>query len=202
MHIGIKKLFEELRGTQVVVIHPDGPECAVLVNQLNRLGCVVRLVWPCPASPPKGFDVIFVLIPGEIGLTHIWSVVDCEAVIIALVDYENPTVLKGITDINAQAVINKPFRPTGILSTLILARANKGYQDRLIIKVKKLEETLRSRREIERAVKLLAERQGLSDIQAYEHIRRQATQKRISIAELCAVINSASSILDGLWTVE
>ncbi len=202
MHTGIKKLFEALRGTQVVVIHPDGPECAVLVNQLNRLGCLVHVVWPCPASPPKGVDVIFVLIPGEIGLTRIWSVVDCEAVIIALVDYENPTVLKGITDINAQAVINKPFRPTGILSTLILARANKGYQDRLIIKVKKLEETLRSRREIERAVKLLAQRQGLSDIQAYEHIRRQATQKRITITELCSVINSASSVLDGLWNVD
>ncbi len=85
---------------------------------------------------------------------------------------------------------------------MILARANRGYQDRLLVKVKKLEENLRSRREIERAVKLLAESHGLTDIQAYEQIRRQATQKRISISELCGVINSAGSILDGLWPID
>jgi AmiR/NasT family two-component response regulator len=49
---------------------------------------------------------------------------------------------------------------------------------------------------------LLAERHGLTDIQAYEQIRRQATQKRISISELCGVINSAGSILDGLWPID
>jgi AmiR/NasT family two-component response regulator len=104
--------------------------------------------------------------------------------------------------LNAQAVINKPFRPTGVLSTLILARASKGYQDRLLLKVTKLEEALRSRREIERAVKLLAERQGLTDIQAYEQIRRQASNKRISVVEVCAAVNSAGSVLDGLWPLD
>ena len=138
----------------------------------------------------------------ERGSEHLWSGVDCEAVVIALVDYENPTVLKGILDLNAQAVINKPFRPTGVLSTLILARASKGYQDRLLLKVTKLEEALRSRREIERAVKLLAERQGLTDIQAYEQIRRQASNKRISVVEVCAAVNSAGSVLDGLWPID
>ena len=197
--MNIKRLFEDLRG---IVVHPEGTECNVLVNQLKRFGCLVQVVWPCPASPPKDVEVIFVLIPAEQGSTHFWSVVDCDALIIALVEYENPTVLKGILDISAQSVINKPFRPTGILSTLILARANRGYQDRLLVKVKKLEENLRSRREIERAVKLLAERHGLTDIQAYEQIRRQATQKRISISELCGVINSAGSILDGLWPID
>ena len=144
----------------------------------------------------------FVFVAAERGSEHLWSGVDCEAVVIALVDYENPTVLKGILDLNAQAVINKPFRPTGVLSTLILARASKGYQDRLLLKVTKLEEALRSRREIERAVKLLAERQGLTDIQAYEQIRRQASNKRISVVEVCAAVNSAGSVLDGLWPLD
>ena len=33
----IKRLFEDLRGTRVVVVHPEGAECDVLVNQLKRL---------------------------------------------------------------------------------------------------------------------------------------------------------------------
>ena len=202
MSTGIKRLFDELRATSVAVIHPPGADCNVLLDQLRRIGCRVRAIWPCPPTPPTDTDVVFVLVPAERGSDHLWSGVDCESVVIALVEYENPTVLKAILDLNAQAVINKPFRPTGVLSTLILARSAKGYRDRLLTKVKKLEETLRSRREIERAVKLLAERQGLSDIQAYEQIRRQATSKRISILEVCAAINSAGSVLDGLWPLD
>ena len=160
MSTGIKRLFDELRATSVAVIHPPGADCNVLLDQLRRIGCRVRAIWPCPPTPPTDTDVVFVLVPAERGSDHLWSGVDCESVVIALVEYENPTVLKAILDLNAQAVINKPFRPTGVLSTLILARSAKGYRDRLLTKVKKLEETLRSRREIERAVKLLAERQG------------------------------------------
>jgi len=199
MAIGIKRLFDELRGISVAVIHPPGADCNVLLDQLRRIGCPVRALWPYPPAPPADTDVVFVLVPAERGSEPLWSGVDSDAVVIALVEYENPTVLKGILDLNAQAVINKPFRPTGVLSTLILARSTKGYQDRLLSKVKKLEETLRSRREIERAVKLLAERQGVTDIQAYEQIRRQASSKRIAILEVCAAINSAGSVLDGLW---
>ncbi len=202
MPSGIKRLFDELRGTSVAVIHPPGAECNVLLDQLRRIGCPVKSLWPYPPAPPAEADVIFVLVPAERGSEPLWSGVDSDAVVIALVEYENPTVLKGILDLNAQAVLNKPFRPTGVLSTLILARSTKGYQDRLLSKVKKLEETLRSRREIERAVKLLAERQGVTDIQAYEQIRRQATVKRIAILEVCAAINSAGSVLDGLWPLE
>lgn len=202
MASGIKRLFDELRGTSVAVIHPPGAECNVLLDQLRRIGCPVKSLWPYPPAPPADTHVIFVLVPAERGSEPLWSGVDSDAVVIALVEYENPTVLKGILDLNAQAVLNKPFRPTGVLSTLILARSTKGYQDRLLSKVKKLEETLRSRREIERAVKLLAERQGVTDIQAYEQIRRQATAKRIAIVEVCAAINSAGSVLDGLWPLE
>ena len=33
-------------------------------------------------------------------------------------------------------------------------------------------------------------------------IRRQATTKRIAILEVCAAINSAGSVLDGLWPLD
>ena len=42
MSTGIRKLFDELRGIEVAVIHPAGPDCNVLVDQLKRIGCKVR----------------------------------------------------------------------------------------------------------------------------------------------------------------
>ena len=201
MSSGIRKLFDELRGIEVAVIHPAGPDCNVLVDQLKRIGCRVQALWPCPAVLPPDTAVVFLLISGEHAGGAPWSAADAGAVLIALVDYENPTVLKGLLEANAHAVISKPFRPTGVLSTLVLARSVHGYEQRLLNKVSKLEETLRSRRVIERAVKLLAERRGLSDVEAYDHIRRQATHKRVSIVEVASMILNASDVLDGMGPI-
>lgn len=201
MSTGIKKLFDELRGIEVAVIHPAGSDCNVLVDQLKRIGCRVKVLWPCPATLPPGTAVVFLYIPGQQGGSAPWTVTDCGAAMIALVDYENPTVLKGLLEANAHAVISKPFRPTGVLSTLVLARSVHGYEQRLLNKVSKLEETLRSRRVIERAVKLLAELRKVSDVEAYDQLRRQATNKRLSIVEVASMIVNASDVLDGMGPI-
>jgi two-component system, response regulator PdtaR len=198
---GIRKLFDELRGIEVAVIHPASPDCNVLVDQLKRIGCKVRTLWPCPTALPSDTAVVFLFISAEHSGGSPWSAADSGAVVIALVDYENPTVLKGLLEANAHAVISKPFRPTGVLSTLVLARSVHGYEQRLLNKVGKLEETLRSRRVIERAVKLLAERRGMNDVQAYDHIRHQATNRRVSIVEVASMIINASDVLDGMGPI-
>jgi len=198
---GIRKLFDELRGIEVAVIHPAGSDCNVLSDQLKRIGCRVKPIWPCPASLGPDTAVVFLYIAGDQGTVTRWNVADVDAAVIALVDYENPTVLKGLLEANAHAVITKPFRPTGVLSTLVLARSVHGYEQRLLNKVSKLEETLRSRRIIERAVKLLAERRSLNDVEAYGHIRRQATNKRVSIVEVATMIVNASDVLDGMGPI-
>ena len=201
MSTGIKKLFDELRGIEVAVIHPAGSDCNVLVDQLKRIGCRVKVLWPCPATVPPGTAVVFLYIPGQQGESAPWTATDCGAAMIALVDYENPTVLKGLLEANAHAVISKPFRPTGVLSTLVLARSVHGYEQRLLNKVSKLEETLRSRRVIERAVKLLAELRSVSDVEAYDQLRRQATNKRLSIVDVASMILNASDVLDGMGPI-
>jgi two-component system, response regulator PdtaR len=200
MSTGIRKLFDELRGIEVAVIHPASPDCNVLLDQLRRIGCKVRPLWPCPPTPPD-VAVVFLFISAEHAGSPPWNSADSGAALIALVDYENPTVLKGLLEVNAHAVISKPFRPTGVLSTLLLARSVHGYEQRLLNKVNKLEETLRSRRVIERAVKLLAERRGVNDVEAYDHIRRQATNKRVSIVEVASMIINASDVLDGMGPI-
>lgn len=201
MSTGIRKLFDELRGIEVAVIHPASSDCNVLLDQLRRIGCKVRPLWPCPSTLPPEVAVVFLFISADHPGSPPWSVGDSAVALIALVDYENPTVLKGLLEVNAHAVITKPFRPTGVLSTLVLARSVHGYEQRLLSKVGKLEETLRSRRVIERAVKLLAERRGVNDVEAYDHIRRQATNKRVSIVDVASMIINASDVLDGMGPI-
>ena len=93
-------------------------------------------------------------------------------------NYENPTVLRRLLDSTAHGVINKPIRSFGILSSLVLARSLHGYTRRLEGKVQKLEETLKARRDVDKAVKILVTLKKIGEAEAYELIRAQATQKR------------------------
>lgn len=192
----MRRLFDDLRHLRVAVIHPPGEDRDILHGQLKRIGCQVRWIWPfCPTRPPDT-DVIFFLVDREQTVTADWCATETEAVLIALIDYENPTVLGALLETNASAVITKPFRSFGILSTLVLARSSNDYKRRLNSKVKRLEDTLRSRRDIEKAVSLLMGRKGVSASEAYETMRRQATVQRIPVAQVATDLIRATEAFE------
>ncbi len=99
--------------------------------------------------------------------------------------------MKLLLDTRAHGVITKPFRSSGILSTLVLARASQGFQQRQQGKIDKLESTIKSRRQIEKAIRILADHQQMTEPQAYEYMRERATGLRVSIAEVSATLLAA-----------
>jgi AmiR/NasT family two-component response regulator len=64
--------------------------------------------------------------------------------------------------------------------------------------VQKLEETLKARRDVDKAVKILVGLKQVSELEAYELIRQQATQKRIPVAQVATTIIGAQEVLGGL----
>lgn len=198
MSTGARRLFDDLRTLRVFVIHPPGEDRGVLEEQLRRIGCLVTLLWPFPSQLPADADVIFFLVGPETRSAGNWCVADTEATLIALSDYENPTALKMLVDTQPHGVITKPYRSTGILSTLVLARASSGYQRRLQNKIGKLEEAIKARRHIERAIRLLIEAHGLNENQAYEHMRARATELRATVSEIATIVIDAHEAMDKL----
>jgi len=194
----LRRLYDDLRSICVAVVYPPGEDRDVLLDQLKRIGCRLRVIWPFPAEPPKGTDVIFFQVSQELQGSASWSASAVEATLVALSDYESPTTLKLLLDTSAHGVITRPFRSTGVLSTLVLARSSRGYQERLQSKVSKLEETIKSRRQIEKAVRLLSEAQGLQEAQAYEHMRARATALRVTVAEVALMVVDAHEAMEKL----
>ena len=70
----------------------------------------------------------------------------------------------------------------------------RGYTRRLESKVQKLEETLKARRDVDKAVKILVALKRVSEAEAYDLIRSQATQKRLSMAEVATTIIGAQEM--------
>src|SRR5262249_39352380 len=88
------------------------------------------------------------------------------------------------------------------LSSLVLALSLRGYTRRLESKVQKLEDTLKARRDVDKAVKILVGLKKIGEFEAYEMIRQQATEKRLTIAEIAVSIMSAQETLGGLGVLE
>jgi AmiR/NasT family two-component response regulator len=191
-------IIRNLRDTKVTVIHPRDREGEELSRQLQRIGCQVQAVWPPPAQLAQPADAVFFLLDQDQPLAMPWRSADVRAALVAILDYENPTMLKALLDANAHGVLIRPVRPVGVLSTLVLALSLRGYETRLSTKVAKLEETLRTRREIEKATRLLMGLRQISEDDAYQYMRRQATAKRVPIGAVASSIIQATALLDGL----
>ena len=190
-------LIQSLRNLNVLVLHPQDRDGEELARQLKRIGCRVTSTWPPPPAAPEA-DVVYLLFDPDQASKARWSTRDLRGVLIAIIDFENPTILKELLDSNAQGVLTRPIRPAGVLSTLVLALSMKRYEIRLLGKIGKLEETLKARREIEKATRIIMNIRGLSEPKAYEFIRRQATAKRISTAAIAASIIHAQDMLGEL----
>ncbi|MBB1592628.1 ANTAR domain-containing response regulator [Achromobacter sp. UMC46] len=198
MDHSLRRLYEDLRSVAVAVVYPPGEDRDVLVEQLKRIGCRIHLHWPFPDAAPAGADVIFFQVSQCVQNSSAWSASEVEATLIALSEYETPTTLKLLLKTNAHGVLTRPFRSAGILSTLVLARSAKQFQNRQQVKIDKLENTIKARRVIEKAIRVLMDHQRLDERAAYEHMRTRATGLRVSVAEVAAMIIEASEAMEKL----
>ncbi|THD45965.1 MAG: ANTAR domain-containing protein [Bradyrhizobium sp.] len=199
MKAGAKRLLDDLRRARVLVVHPQDEDGTALVAHLNRLGCEVRRLWPLPPSIPSDIDTLFVLVDEVPVVDQLSTMLDEKnPAIIAIVTYESPTSLKAIIDLNAHGVISKPMRPLGVLTQFALARYRHGYEARLSGKVAKLEDTLKGRRQVEKATKILVDLNKIDEDAAYRLIRDQATAKRMTMRSVAENIISVSETMSEL----
>jgi AmiR/NasT family two-component response regulator len=193
--VSTSSLIQNLRNTRVAVVHPRDQDGEDLVRQLQRIGCQVQMVWPPPVQLPQPLDAVFFLLDRDTKSSMPWRMADLNIAHIAIVDYENPTVLKALLDSSAHGVLVRPIRASGVLSNLVLALSMRGYESRLLAKITKLEDTLRTRREIEKATRLLMSLRNLSEDDAYQFIRKQATAKRVPMGTIAGSIINAHAML-------
>jgi AmiR/NasT family two-component response regulator len=91
--------------------------------------------------------------------------------------------------------LSKPIRPLGIMACLVTALSLHRYEARLNQRIDKLDETLKTRRLVEQATRILAKHKNLSEDEAYKTIRREAMNNRITLCEMATSIINSTNIL-------
>jgi len=188
--------LKELRTLTVAVIHPDDSDGRQLTQQLQRIGCKVQAFWPPVQSIGKEMDVVFLAVrPEIINLNMDWAQADDAPTVIAVVNYETPTIVELVLGLEAKAVLPSPVRSFGLLSTLVLARESHKVNRALARRLKKVEAKLLGVRHIADAKAVLMKTHQVSETEAYDVIRDQAMAKRTTTEEVARAIVEAHELL-------
>lgn len=187
--------LKRLRKMRLLVIHPEDEDLIVLLAHLKRIGCETDAVWPAPESLPQGLDVVLFLVSRlDDKKTFAWMIDNDSIARIAVIAYETPEVLATIERLHVHGILSKPVRNFGVLAALTTAIGVSRHEMRLKNRIKSLDETLRSRRKIEKAVTILAESKGISEDAAYKRLRDKAMKMNSTISVIAEAIIATNDI--------
>ena len=188
-------LLRRLRRMRVLVIHPDDAERAMFLAHIKRVGCQVEGTWPAPEMLPSYIDVVLFLVdPGRDKKPPGWTTTCDSAARIAIIAFETPEILSELQRLNVHGVLSKPIRLFGVLAALTTAVSLASHEARLKQRIKSLDETLKSRRKIERAVEILSANRNISEEEAYRRLREKAMNSKVTIASVAEAIIASSDV--------
>jgi AmiR/NasT family two-component response regulator len=189
-------LLRNLRNSRVMVFHPKDSDGEMLAQQLQRIGCQVITVWPPLPDLPDTVEVVFCAVgPDHAALKCSWMGSEPAVPVIAIINYENPTIVDAALRMGAQAVLVTPVRSAGILSSLVMAKHSHTELREVRRRAKRLEQKLVSVNQISEAKAILVRTRQVSDSEAYRVIREQAMSKRVPTEEIARAIIHAEGIL-------
>jgi AmiR/NasT family two-component response regulator len=128
-------------------------------------------------------------------MNHEWLNIDNRPPLIAVVTYENPTIMQTVLQIGALAILPSPIRSFGVLLSLVVTRRVHGELESQRRRSDKLETKFLGVRQIAEAKNILMRTRNLNEKNAYELIREHAMKKRITTEEVAIWIIEANETL-------
>ncbi|MBI6630965.1 ANTAR domain-containing response regulator [Pontibaca salina] len=194
----------DFRDLHVLIVHPRDSSAEDLLQQVNRIGCNFDSVWPIPKVLEKKFDLVFVDVTDQ-PCAQIKSFLNSNGgelpTVIPVIGYENPSALEAVFKIGAHAVLTKPVRAAGVLSSMLMARMHWAEQRRFQKEMLKLRDRLDNFQKINDAKFILMRHHTIDDKEAYAVIRKQAMAKRTTVFEIAQSIINADGILRNIGDI-
>jgi len=166
-----------------------------IVRQLQRDRAKVRSIWPLPDKVPGDVDVL--LLEQRDGLIDRlpWMPGESTCALVAVVAVERRPDPTRICDCTPDAVLFMPAHAVAITGSVLLARSQFGYTKRLRDRIERLDQNLRTIRNVERAKNILVSTKGMSEDAAYRFLRKQAMERRTTVNAVAAAVIDSFELL-------
>ncbi|KKL93776.1 hypothetical protein LCGC14_1871330 [marine sediment metagenome] len=199
----MSNVIDSLRDLNVAVLHRRDTTGDELLQQVNRIGCPVESHWPIPDALPDKVDLLFTEVNEE-SQSELHAMLErprrAPLTLVAVIGYENPSVLSAVQKIGAHAVLTKPLRAAGVLSAMVMARHHWAEHCRHGRELLKMRARLDSLQKVNDAKFILMRHHSIDDKEAYSIIRKQAMSKRTTTIEIAQSIINADGILRNFRT--
>lgn len=182
-------------GVEALVCAARDDQSNFLIRELQRLRLSVRHVWPMPELLPCEADVMFCEYGRHLSRQLPWVPGDPKSALVVVLPLTEPVDPETIVHLAPHGLLARPFTANAVLACLVHARSQFRYENRLRGKAEKLDENLRAMRTVERAKGILMETRHIGDDEAYNFIRRQAMDRRVSVAQVATAIVASHDIM-------
>ncbi|MEM8844089.1 MAG: ANTAR domain-containing protein [Pseudomonadota bacterium] len=193
------QIIQELSHLSALILHPNNLQAQEIIKQLERIGCKTTHKWPARVDIDNNFDVIFVYITDNnpsLSIPNLNLEKSNKPTFIAIIDYENPTMLELACELGVHSIITSPLKPFGLLSTLVVAR-KQWHQEKIFnLQINKLEKKVHEFRYVEKAVSIIEKNNEIDRDKAYAFIRKQAMNRRLTTEDIAKEIINADKALN------
>lgn len=186
------KTFSELTIGLIVELDSDGER---LMRELQRLRCTVRHIWPMPPQIPENFDAVYCALTEDLPRRIPWLPGEPASALIIVDRGSDALNLKVIHNCAAHGLIHYPITARSTLGSLAMAREHFLYERRLRGRIEKLDENLRTMRIVERAKSILIRMKNVTEEEAYNYLRNQAMERRVTIGAVANAIIDSHELL-------
>lgn len=190
-----QNLLRRLRRKRVLVIHPDDEDRRTLLAQLRRIGCQTEKLATSPDVLPSEINVVlFLLLRNQADNSVQWMAEGSGITRIAIISYETPEILTALERLHVHAVVSKPIRIFGVLAALTTAISLSQHEARLQQRVRSLDDTLKARRRIEKAVAILSKRHDITEEISYKRLREKSMRDNVTISDIADAVIASDDV--------
>ncbi|HCR1545727.1 hypothetical protein HB13667_02205 [Pseudomonas putida] len=174
-----------LRDHRVLILHKKDHDYQVLSGQLVRLG--LKIIEPVEgqALPWSEVDVCFFDANQAHKNTFPWPDGEPRVPLIAMFSAETPERIHWSLTQRVCAFLVKPVRSSGTFLALQQAIFEFGSRSRADAEITQLQERVKARRVVLKAVVKLMELANIDDDQAYELLRESSMTNQMCMEEMC-----------------
>src|SRR5688572_21019054 len=160
--------FSRLR--MLVVCEPDD-NGQTLLRHLQRSRAQVRHQWPAPDRIGENADVLFCEYGPGLGNRLAWMQGEAEAALVILLPQNGRFDFHELQVACPNAVLHRPYLPHAIDAALMIAHDQFAFFKRQKSRITRMEENVRSMRDIEKAKQVIMLRNRVSEAEAFRILR-------------------------------
>ncbi|WP_416799264.1 ANTAR domain-containing response regulator [Ciceribacter azotifigens] len=170
-------------GFRALILHREHANTEALERQFARIGMTAVTCWP-ELRPPQTFGEFDILLfDADMGYDEqfVWAAGEAPIPTIALIGSEAPGRVTWAVSHGADAQLLKPIGSSGVYAALVIATHAFRRRKELEERVASLEERVARREALAEATAVLMVRHAVSAESAYQMLRRQAMEQRLTI---------------------